>query len=204
VAQRALAVIGRLQGVLLEKRPPSLLLDVRGVGYEVQVPLSTFYALPGEGAEVTLLTHLVVRDDAHILYGFASAAERSLFRHLIRVNGVGAKLALAILSGVSADAFVRCVRQNDAATLTRLPGIGKKTAERLVMEMRDRLNGEGWEFPATTGAATPADAAMQDAVSALVALGYKSQEATRMAEAVEGPDLTSEQIIRLALQRTAR
>jgi Holliday junction DNA helicase RuvA len=197
-------VIGRLQGVLLERRPPNLLLDVRGVGYELQAPLSTFYALAAEGAEVTLLTHLVVRDDAHVLYGFASAAERSLFRHLIRVNGVGAKLALTILSGVSADAFVRCVRQNDAATLTRLPGIGKKTAERLVMEMRDRLNGEAWAFPATPAAATAADAAMQDAVSALVSLGYKVQEATRMAEAVEGADLTSEQIIRLALQRTAR
>jgi Holliday junction DNA helicase RuvA len=204
VAQRALAVIGRLRGVLLEKRPPNLLLDVRGVGYEVQAPLSTFYALPGEGAEVTLLTHLVVRDDAHVLYGFVSAAERSLFRHLIRVNGVGAKLALTILSGVSADAFVRCVRQNDAATLTRLPGIGRKTAERLVMEMRDRLNGEAWAFPSISGSAAAADTAMRDAVSALVALGYKAQEASRMAEAVEGADLTSEQIIRLALQRTTR
>jgi Holliday junction DNA helicase RuvA len=197
-------VIGRLQGTLLEKRPPNLLLDVGGVGYELQAPLSTFYALPAEGAEVTLLTHLAVRDDAHVLYGFASVAERSLFRHLIRVNGVGAKLALTILSGVSADAFVRCVRQSDAATLTRLPGIGKKTAERLVMEMRDRLDGEVWAPPAGPGAAAPADAALRDAVSALVSLGFKPQEASRMAEAVEGSNLSSEQIIRLALQRTTR
>jgi Holliday junction DNA helicase RuvA len=196
-------MIGRLQGLLLEKRPPQLLVDVRGVGYELQAPLSTFYVLPPEGDEVTLLTHLVVRDDAHVLYGFASEAERSLFRHLIRVNGIGARLAITILSGVSPDAFVRCIREDDATTLTRLPGIGKKTAQRLLVEMRDRLTGEVWQVRAVDGLVAANDA-MQDAVSALVALGYKLPEATRMAQAVDGTSLTSDQILRLALQRTAR
>ncbi len=196
-------MIGRLQGLLLEKRPPQLLVDVRGVGYELQAPLSTFYVLPPEGDEVTLLTHLVVRDDAHVLYGFSSEAERSLFRHLIRVNGIGARLAITILSGVSPDAFVRCIREDDATTLTRLPGIGKKTAQRLLVEMRDRLTGEVWQVRAVDGLVAANDA-MQDAVSALVALGYKLPEATRMAQAVDGTSLTSDQILRLALQRTAR
>jgi Holliday junction DNA helicase RuvA len=197
-------MIGRLQGLLLEKRPPQLLVDVRGVGYELQAPLSTFYVLPPEGDEVTLLTHLVVRDDAHVLYGFASEAERSLFRHLIRVNGIGARLAITILSGVSPDAFVRCIREDDATTLTRLPGIGKKTAQRLLVEMRDRLTGEVWQVRGTVDGLVAANDAMQDAVSALVALGYKLPEATRMAQAVDGTSLTSDQILRLALQRTAR
>lgn len=161
--------------------------------------MTTFYALPAEGAEVTLLTHLLVRDDAQVLYGFASEGERRLFRHLIRVNGIGARLALTILSGVTAEAFARCVRESDTATLSRLPGIGRKTAQRLVVEMRDRLAAEQDVSPAAA-ASTPGQPA-EDAVSALIALGYKAAEATRMVRLVDGQGLTSEQIIRHALQR---
>ena len=133
-------MIGRLTGTLLAKQPPALLLDVAGVGYELEAPMTTFYTLPAVGETVTLHTHLVVREDAHLLFGFASEDERRLFRALIKVSGVGARLALTILSGVSADEFVRCVQDSDTATLVRLPGIGKKTAERLIVEMRDRLD----------------------------------------------------------------
>ena len=192
-------MIGRLRGTLLQKHPPHLLLDVHGVGYELQSPMTTFYALPAEGAEVTLLTHLVVRDDAQLLYGFASEGERRLFRHLIRVNGIGARLALTILSGVTAEAFARCVRESDTATLSRLPGIGRKTAQRLVVEMRDRLAAE--DDLNTPAAASTLGQPAEDAVSALIALGYKAVEATRMVRLVDGQGLTSEQIIRHALQR---
>jgi Holliday junction DNA helicase RuvA len=197
-------MIGRLHGTLLAKRVPVLLLDVQGVGYELEAPMTTFYELPAVGAAVTLHTHLVVRDDAHLLYGFATEAERSLFRSLLKVSGVGAKLALTILSGISVDGFVRCVQNNDSASLTRLPGIGKKTAERLVLEMRDRL--ADWHAPPIVtleGKTTVADgtpAPVADAISALVALGYKPQEASRMVHALEVADLGSEQIIRRALQ----
>ena len=141
-------MIGRLRGVLAEKQPPLLLLDIQGVGYEVSAPMSTFYQLPAAGETVTLLTHLVVREDAHLLFGFATENERAMFRSLIKVNGVGAKLALTLLSGISASDFARCIRDNDTATLVRLPGVGKKTAERLVVEMRDRLS--DWEGDATS------------------------------------------------------
>lgn len=201
-------MIGRLRGILLEKKAPQLLLEVNGVGYEVDAPMSTFYSLPQTGQEVVLHTHLVVREDSHTLYGFASESERSLFRSLIRVNGVGAKLALTILSGISAHDFVRCVEYQDTAALTRLPGVGKKTAERLIVEMRDRL--KDWEGGAPTpGAATGeaggAASAVEDAVSALIALGYKPQDASRMVRGVEdGAMLPSEEIIRRALQGAAR
>lgn len=197
-------MIGRLHGTLVAKRVPVLLLDVQGVGYELEAPMTTFYELPAVGAAVTLHTHLVVRDDAHLLYGFATEGERSLFRSLLKVSGVGAKLALTILSGTSVDGFVRCVQNNDSASLTRLPGIGKKTAERLVLEMRDRL--ADWHAPPAItleGKTTVADgtpAPVADAISALVALGYKPQEASRMVHALEVADLGSEQIIRRALQ----
>ncbi|HLW74285.1 MAG TPA: Holliday junction branch migration protein RuvA, partial [Gammaproteobacteria bacterium] len=159
-------MIGFLRGLILRKQPPHLLIDVHGVGYEVEAPMSTFYNLPEAGAEVTLFTHLVVREDAQVLFAFGSEAERRFFRSLIRVNGVGPKLALTILSGISVDGFVRCVRENDTAALTRLPGIGKKTAERLVVEMRDRLDDVG--APRAAGAsAHPRD----EALSALVSLG---------------------------------
>jgi Holliday junction DNA helicase RuvA len=199
-------MIGRLRGTLLARQAPSLVLDVNGVGYEIDAPMTTFYELPPVGKEITLYTHLVVRDDAHLLYGFASERERRLFRQLIKVSGVGAKLALTILSGVAADVFVACVLNKDTATLTRLPGVGKKTAERLVVEMRDRLEGWGEEpggDAVSTGAAadiTP----LGDAVSALVALGYKPNEASRMVRVVDAGGLSSEEIIRRALQSAVK
>jgi len=201
-------VIGRLRGLVAEKRPPHLLLDVGGVGYELEAPMSTFYRLPPVGEEAVLLTHLVVREDAHQLYGFATAAERDLFRDLIRINGVGAKMALAILSGISVEAFARCVHDGDAAALVRLPGIGRKTAERLIVEMRDRVGrpGEAAEAgAAATGVCAPVPGdPVADAVSALVALGYRPAEATRMVEAVDTKGLASEEIIRRALQAVLR
>lgn len=200
-------MIGYLQGVLLARQAPYLLLDVHGVGYEVEAPMTTFYELPAVGEKVTLFTHLVVREDAHLLFGFASEGERALFRSLIKVSGVGAKLALTILSGIPAAGFVQCVQNNDSASLTRLPGIGKKTAERLILEMRDRLADWHTAAPSLAGSSldTPPGAparndAVSDAVSALVSLGYKPQEASRMVHAVGANDLSSEQLIRLALQ----
>ncbi len=200
-------MIGRLRGTLLHKQPPHLLLDVQGVGYEVEVPMSTFYELPAEGGEVVLFTHLLVREDAHLLCGFATAAERALFRSLIKVSGVGAKLALAILSGISAEGFANCVQRQDTATLTRLPGIGKKTAERLIIEMRDRLEGFTAAAVGATGSAADramADNPVEDAVSALVSLGYKPPEAARLVRGVECVDLPSEEIIRRALQAAVK
>ena len=192
-------MIGLLRGQILRKHPPQLLLDVHGVGYEVEAPMSTFYNLPDAGAEVTLFTHLVVREDAQVLFGFGSEAERRFFRSLIKVNGVGPKLALTILSGISVDGFVRCVQENDTAALTRLPGIGKKTAERLVVEMRDRLDEAGATEP-VDAAAHPRD----EALSALVSLGYKPQEASHMLRAIKENGLTSEELIRRALQGALR
>jgi Holliday junction DNA helicase RuvA len=196
-------MIGRLKGILISKTPPHLLLDVQGVGYEVEAPMSTFYQLPAVDSEVVLHTHLIVREDAHILCGFATDSERRLFRSLIRITGVGAKLALAILSGMSADEFARCVQDNDVTSLTRLPGVGKKTAERLIIEMRDRLAdwhaGETAALPDTAAPRVPADAG-REAVSALVALGYRPQEASRMVQSVDSEGLGSEDIIREALK----
>lgn len=195
-------MIGRLRGILLEKKPPHLLLDVNGVSYEVQAPMSTFYRLPELGLETMLYTHLVVREDAHLLYGFAQEHERSLFRTLIKVNNIGPKSALTILSGIEADAFVRCVIDNDVASLSRLPGIGKKTAERLVIEMRDRLS--SWQEHGIETLPLKQEefssAAVKDAISALITLGYKPQEARQAVLRVEHRDASSEQLIRLALQ----
>jgi len=196
-------MIGRLRGILLEKTPPFLLLDVRGVGYEVEAPMSTFYQLPEQGEEVMLYTHLIVREDAQLLCGFASESERRLFRSLIRVNGVGAKLALAILSGMRADEFAAAVQDEDTARLTRLPGVGKKTAERLIVEMRDRL--ADWQaapVTASPGETVPAAAGdpVKEALTALVALGYRPAEASRMVEKVDSAGLGSEDIIREALK----
>ncbi len=202
-------MIGRLNGVVLERKPPELLIDVNGVGYELEASMNTFYALPESGERVTLFTHMVVREDAQLLYGFSSERERRMFRELIRVRGVGAKLALAILSGMSADQFVDCVQNDDTAALVRLPGVGKKTAERLVIEMRDRLKEWDSFTPKVEqgGVATPqveADA-LGEAVHALIALGYKPQEASRLVHAVEGTDeLSSEEVIRLALKQSVR
>lgn len=193
-------MIGFLRGVILHRQPPHLLIDVHGVGYEVEAPMSTFYDLPDTGTEVLLYTHLVVREDAHILFGFGTETERRLFRALIRVNGVGPRLALTILSGVSVDSFVRSVRDNDTVALTRLPGIGKKTAERLVVEMRDRLDAAS----ATGGTGIAEMNPRQEALSALVGLGYKPQEASRMLQAIPESGISSEEFIRRALQNAAR
>lgn len=198
-------MIGWLHGVLREKRPPHLVLDVHGVGYELEAPMTTFYDLPESGREVTLFTHQVVREDAHQLYGFHNESERNVFRLLLRVNGVGAKLALAILSGMDARAFARCVRENDTDTLVRLPGIGRKTAERLVIEMRDRLahepGGGRSDAPFVRG---HDEDPVGEAVSALIALGFKPQEASRRVQAVESAGLVSEDIVRRALQSLVR
>lgn len=190
-------MIGRLRGKLLTKQPPWLLVDVGGVGYELEAPMSTVFELPDVGTEVTLLTHLVVREDAHVLYGFLTEGERRLFRDLLKVSGVGARIALAILSGVSPEGFARCVREQDVAALVRVPGIGRKTAERLLVEMRDRVGkpDEGPRGPA----ATPASSS-DEAFSALVALGYKPAEVTRMLSKVEGEGLSTEDLIRQVLR----
>ncbi len=200
-------MIGRIRGVLIDKQAPELLVDVQGVAYELQAPMSTFYQLPAIGEEVVLHTHFVVREDAQQLFGFHDLQERVLFRALIRVSGVGPKVALAILSGMSADDFVRTVRVNDTAAMVKVPGIGKKTAERLVVEMRDRLAdwhdmGAG-DAAALAGGARGAQSMDEDAETALVALGYKPQEAARMIAAARKEDATlsgSEELIRLALK----
>jgi Holliday junction DNA helicase RuvA len=200
-------MIGRLRGELVYKQPPFLMLDVNGVGYEIEAPMSTFYDLPLQGGAITLFTHLAIRDDAHVLYGFASESERSLFRALLKVNGVGAKVALAILSGMSAQEFAHCIQVDDTAALVRLPGIGKKTAERLIVEMRDRLDKlESFTgtIPALRGRGeSKAPSATSDALGALVALGYKPNDANRMVRGVESDGMNSEQIIRQALKAVA-
>jgi len=201
-------MIGRLRGEIVHKRPPWLLLDVNGVGYEIEAPMSTFYDLPAVGEAVTLITHLTVREDAHSLYGFLREADRTLFRDLLKVTGVGARMALTILSGMDARRFALCVEQEDHAALIRLPGIGRKTAERLVIEMRDRVGGLGAgpaTSSATAGAARPAaeDAPLTDAIEALIALGYRPMDANRMARAVDDGAKTSEEIIRAALRGVA-
>ncbi|MBU6469331.1 MAG: Holliday junction branch migration protein RuvA [Gammaproteobacteria bacterium] len=193
-------MIGFLRGRILQRQAPHLLVDVQGVGYEVEAPMSTFYGLPEVGAEIMLYTHLAVREDAHVLFGFGTETERRLFRALIRVNGVGPRLALTILSGVSVENFVRCVRDNDSTALTRLPGIGRKTAERLVVEMRDRLDDAGGDAVTRSAPMTARD----EALSALVSLGYKPPEAGRMLQAIKDTGISSAELIRRALQNAAR
>ena len=188
-------MIVRLCGQLVQRQPPFLVIDVHGVGYEVEAPLSVFDQLPDTGASVTVLTHLVVREDAQALYGFLREADRRLFRDLLKVSGVGPRLALAILSGVSSDDFALMVEAGDSQALTRLPGIGKKTAERLVLEMRGRLP----EAESGDGSAVAADAGAE-ARAALTALGYSSTEALKMVRAVDDSNLGSEALIRAALK----
>jgi Holliday junction DNA helicase RuvA len=192
-------VIGRLRGRLVRKAPPALIVDVNGVGYELEAPMSTFYRLPELGSEVELHTHLVVRDDAHLLYGFSTEDERRLFRDLLRVTGIGPKIGLALLSGMDVDTFMRCVEAEDAEALTRVPGIGRKTAERLLIELRDRIRALG-QLPAT---ASPAGA-RAEAYSALVALGYRPVEVNRLLQGVEQDGAGTEELIRRALQAAAR
>ncbi len=193
-------MIGHLTGKLLAKHPPQLLVDVNGVGYELEAPMSTFYGLPAVGQQVNLHTHLVVREDAQLLIGFASIAEKALFRELIRISGVGPKLAMTILSGASVEDFWNAVRSGDASSLTRLPGIGKKTAERLLIEMKDRAGAP--TVSAEIGGAPMG--ALQEARAALTALGYKPAEVQRLTESVKHERMSTEQIIQEALKRAAR
>jgi len=203
-------MIGRLRGTLVEKQPPYLLLDVNGVGYELQAPMTTFYRLPAIGADVILHTHLSITENLHQLFGFADQRDRSLFRTLIKVNGVGPKLAVAILSGMEADDIARCVRDNNVKALTKVPGIGTKTAERLVIELRDRL--KNWDMPHNDllahneikQIATDNDI-YAEAESALIALGYKPVEAAKMISVAskQKPEAKSEELIRLALRSMA-
>ncbi|MCU7932826.1 MAG: Holliday junction branch migration protein RuvA [Candidatus Thiodiazotropha sp. (ex Codakia rugifera)] len=201
-------MIGRLRGELAYKQAPHLLIDINGIGYELEAPLSTFFTLPEIGQQVILYTHLAIREDAHVLYAFATQSERTLFRSLLKVSGIGAKMALAILSGMSAEEFSRCVETEDVASLVRLPGIGRKTAERLIVEMRDRLAKLGdlaaVGTPSQGGHSTRPATASSDAVSALVALGYKPQDASRMVKAVKQDGMDSETLIRAALQGTVQ
>jgi len=191
-------MIGRLQGVLLEKTFPQVIVSCNGVGYEVDVPMSTFYPLPKPGEEVTLLTHLVVREDAHLLYGFLTAGERSAFRQLLKISGVGPKVALSVLSGLSVNDLAAAVSDGDAGRLTKIPGIGKKTAERLVLELRDKL-------PKTIGVARAADAgaAGSDVLNALLALGYNDREAAAAVKQIPA-DLQLADAIRHALKHLAK
>ena len=190
-------MIGRLTGVLVEKNPPQILLDVQGVAYEVDVPMSTFYNLPALGERLTLLTHLVVREDAHLLYGFASGPERATFRQLIRIAGIGPRTALAILSGLSVSELAQAVSRQDAARLVKVPGIGKKTAERLLLELKDKL------APDLAGSATVASDAQADIVQALLALGYSEREAGAALKNLP-PDIAVAEGIKLALRALSR
>lgn len=191
-------MIGFLRGTLVSKRPPQLTVDVGGVGYDLETPMSTFYRLPEAGESLTLLTHLLVREDAHLLYGFSTEAERALFRKLLKVSGVGARIALGILSGISAEGFRRCVLERDLITLTRIPGIGRKTAERLVVEMADSIEQLDGGEP---GGAMAANGAEGEAHGALLALGYKPAEATRLLAELDTAQLGAEELIREALKR---
>ncbi|KAF0283491.1 Holliday junction branch migration protein RuvA [Spiribacter roseus] len=201
-------MIGRLRGTLIDKQPPWVVVDVSGVGYEIELPMSSIYQLPASGETVVLRIHQGLRDEVPVLYGFYTEGERGLFRALIRVNGVGPKMALAILSGISAEEFRRSVEQKDTATLTRLPGIGKKIAERLTLEMQDRLDGLGSAAGGLPGAiagagtAPSAEDPRAEASAALVALGYKPAEAQRLLQGIEAED--SEQLIRAALKKAVR
>ncbi len=200
-------MIGRIRGILIDKQPPRVLVDCQGVGYEIDAPMSTVWVLPELNHEVVLYTQLVVREDAQNLYGFATLAERTLFRDLLKVTGIGARMALAVLSGMQVEEFAACVERGDAKRLTGLPGIGKKTAERLIVEMRDRVSGWGdaVELPAVTAAAAgAAGGAIADAVSGLIALGYKPQEASRLVHGVDTDGKSSESIIREVLRGLAR
>jgi Holliday junction DNA helicase RuvA len=194
-------MIGSVRGRITLKSPPQLTVEVGGVGYELEAPMSTFLTLPAAGQEVHLLTHLVVREDAHVLYAFASEAERRLFRSLIKVSGVGPKMAMALLSGMPVGAFAACVQARDAASLTRIPGIGRKTAERLILELKDRMKAEeGGVIERPAGPASPAS----EAYDALIALGYRPAEATRLLQAAAPGATSTEELIRRALQGAVR
>ncbi len=197
-------MIGQLRGILLSKQPPALMLDVQGVGYELDAPMTTFYDLPKEGAELMLHTHLVVREDAQLLFGFSTENQRNLFRHLLKISGIGPRVGLAILSGLSVKEFRLCINGEDVVRLTKVPGIGRKTAERVILELR------GKQLPGMSGdedlaIAGSSDDIRIDAVSALTALGYRAKDAEKvigqLAEQADGSEgLSSESLIRQALQ----
>ena len=199
-------MIGFLRGRIAVKSPPLLVIDVNGVGYEVEAPMSTCFAVPDVGADIHILTHLIVREDQHTLYGFASEAERQLFRDLLKVNRVGAKLALGILSGISVEGFVRCVQEEDKGLLSKLPGVGKKTAERLILDMRDRLESQANVLSLTAvaaGAVAGDSAPRSEAFTALASLGYKPAEARRMIDGADTELDSTEAILRAVLQSAA-
>ena len=196
-------MIGFVRGKLVVKSPPHLTVDVGGVGYDIEAPMSTFYTLPAVGSEVRLLTHLVVREDAHILYGFGSQEERALFRNLLKVSQIGPKIALAILSGVSVDGFATLVKLQDSSALTKIPGVGRKTAERVLLEMRDRLDALS-EAAIGGGALVAPSSTEGEAWTALVALGYKPAEVTQMLKPFAGSGGSTEDLIRRALQGAVR
>jgi Holliday junction DNA helicase RuvA len=199
-------MIGFLKGRLAMKQPPLLMLDVNGVGYEIEAPMSTFYGLPSTGELVALFTHLVVRDDAHILFGFGTESERRLFRGLLKVSGVGPKIALGILSGASVEDFLRTIEAEDVAMLTRIPGIGRKTAERIIIEMRDSV--QKLSSPALAGnplsPGSSAQSPQSEAFGALVALGYKPPEVSRLLKSADEPGLSTTEIIRRALKSAVK
>jgi Holliday junction DNA helicase RuvA len=194
-------MIGFLRGTLIAKRPPWLTIDVAGVGYELEAPMSTFYRLPDAGQTLSLVTHLVVREDAHSLFGFFTEAERALFRNLLKISNVGPRLALGVLSGMSVDGFYQCVRDKNLVSLTKIPGIGRKTAERLLIEMADRLPESLGQDAASLPARSHAEG---EAQGALIALGYKPGEVVRMLKDLDGGRLTTEEMIREALKRVHR
>ncbi|MFT0212994.1 Holliday junction branch migration protein RuvA [Pseudomonas sp. F1_0610] len=201
-------MIGRLRGILVEKQPPFIIVDVSGIGYELEVPMTTLYQLPEINQEIIIHTHLVVREDAQLLYGFYAKREREFFRELIRLNGVGPKLALALMSGLEVDEMIQCIHAEDTSRLMKVPGVGKKTAERLLVELRDRL--KTWEripsiapLVAETAQISMPMSAENDAVSALVSLGFKPQEASKAVSAIFEEGLTSEELIRRALKGMA-
>jgi Holliday junction DNA helicase RuvA len=194
-------MIGFLRGTLIVKRPPALMLDVGGVGYELEAPMSTFYRLPDAGQPLSLVTHLVVREDAHSLYGFFTESERALFRSLLKISGVGPRIALGVLSGMSVEGFYQCVRDKDLVSLTKVPGVGRKTGERLLLEMADRLP----EALGAEAAALPARSLAEgEAHGALLSLGYKPGEVVRMLKDLDGVRLSTEDLIREALKRVHR
>lgn len=200
-------MIGFLRGKLIVKQPPQLMMDVNGVGYELEAPMSTFYGLPAVGSELSLFTHLVVREDAHILFGFATERERRMFRELLKVSGVGPKLALGLLSGINIDSFLLCIEAGDVDTLIKIPGVGRKTAERLIIEMRDRAKAFGeLTFVAAAGSGEQAktNGAHAEAFSALVTLGYKPVEVTRLLKSADASATTAEELIRQALRAATK
>lgn len=200
-------MIGFLRGKIISKQPPELLLDVQGVGYDITCPMTTFYTLPTEGTEISILTHFVVREDAQLLYGFKDKRDRELFRTLIKISGVGPKLAITILSGITADEFVACIQRDDAGRLQSIPGIGGKTAKRLIVETRDKL--KDWQIQDQTLQAEqqilsdPENSASQDAIAAMISLGYKPADAKKAVSRVYEPGQSSEVIIRMALKEMA-